>query len=278
MSKLHKKMVALGDMSKRTYDDVVTSCGAPRETVPARFTDIGDGTRSTWSDGLLTITFNFDQEGKYCGIYHHRNIEPYVWLSIFTAIVIIGSLIVGSRMRNSTTEQSMNAGALEALLLGNEEVWLQDNTAGICLLDLDFDGEPELLATGTEIVWYDELDAYYFGDSDIAVYSLTDGAVTLLGGYTTDEYCFLTTLHLFTDADGNRGWYYTSGGEVWLLSLEDGVLTTAAATSMPDISGGDEAMKLIRNESWVLSQNDTPDITLVTEDVAAISAEYFAGE
>jgi hypothetical protein len=276
MSKLHKQMVALGDMSKRTYRDVVAACGEPKETVPAQFTDIGEGTRSTWSNGLLTITFNFDKEGRYCGIFHHRNMEPYVWLSIFTAIVIAGSLIIGANMRKSNAEEALDAASTEALLLENEDVWLSGDTAGACLLDLDFDGRPELLATDTDIVWYDELDSYYFGDSNVSVYALGDGAVTPLGGYTTDEYCFLATLHQFTDGSGNRGWYYTSGGDVFLLSLEDGGVTTSAAASMPDISGGDEAMKLIRNESWVSTLNDAPDTSLVAEDIAAIAAEYFA--
>lgn len=275
MSKLHKKMVGLGNMSGRTYGDVVAACGEPRSTVTARFTDIGEGTRSTWSDGLLTITFNFDREGNYCGIFHHRNIEPYIWLSIISAIIIAGSMIYGAYVRSHAAEESLDAASAEALLLENEDVWLHDNTAGICLLDLDFDGEPELLSTDTDIVWYDELDAYYFGDSEIAAYSLADGKITPLGGYTTDEYCFLATLHLFTDGSGNRGWYYTSGGEVWLLTLENGAVTTTVAASMPDISGGDEGMKLIRNESWVLNQSDAPDTALVAEDVAAISAEYF---
>ncbi|NCB50545.1 MAG: hypothetical protein EOM54_01505 [Clostridia bacterium] len=276
MSKLHKKMVALGDMSKRTYNDVVAACGEPRETVPARFTDIGEGTRSTWSDGLLTITFTFDKEGNYCGICHHRNLEPYIWLSAITAVIIAGSLILGSYMRSRAADETPDAASMEALLVENENIWLHDNTAGICLSDLDFDGVPELLATNTDIIWYDELDSYYFGDSEVAVYSLADGKVTPLGGYTTDEYCFLATLHLFTGGDGSRGWYYTSGGDVWLLSLENGAVTTAAATSMPDISGGDEAMKLIRNESWVSNQSDSPDTSLVAEDIAAITAEYFA--
>jgi hypothetical protein len=152
VSKLHKKMVALGDLSKRTYGDVVAACGEPRETVPALFTDIGKGTRSTWSDGLLTITFNFDREGKYCGIYHHRNIEPYIWLSVITTVIVAGALIFGAYMRRSAAADTPTAESTEALLLENEAVWLHDATAGICLLDLDFDGRPELLATDTEIV------------------------------------------------------------------------------------------------------------------------------
>lgn len=276
MSGLHNKMAALGDLSGRTLGEVIAACGEPSETASVRFTDIGEGTRATWHDGLVTVTLNFDMNGRYCGIHQYRNLGPYIWLSVITVFIISAALIVGAQMRKNAAQRPLDAASLQTLLLDNEAVWLHDATAGICLLDLDSDGTPELLATDTEIVWYDELEAYYFGDSHVAVYSLSGGAVTPLGGYTSDEYCFLATLHRYTGAGGTGGWYYTSGGNVWLLSLEDGAVVTGAAAAMPDISGGDAAMNLLRNEAWVTRLGETPDPAAVEADVAAVAEGYFA--
>lgn len=278
MSKLNKNIVALGSLSGKTYGDVAAACGQPKKTVPCVFSDIGEGTRSTWSDGIFTVTLNFDKDGNYCGVHHHRHLGPYIWIAVITVVLVAAVLIYGAQMRQKAAGSAADPAAMTALILDNESVWLHDKTAGVCLLDLDSDGTPELVATDTEIVWVDELDAYYFGDSTVAVYSLADGAVTPLGGYTSDEYCFLATLHRFTDASGVTGWYYTSGGDVWLLSLENGALVTEPATAMPDISGGDEAMPLLRNEAWVAKFGETPDAATVSADVGAIVDDYFAAK
>jgi hypothetical protein len=100
--------------------------------------------------------------------------------------------------------------------------------------------------------------------------------VTPLGGYSTDEYCFLATVHLATDAGGKKSWYYTSAGDVWLLSLENASVAAKPAVSMPDISGGDEAVSLLRNESWISKLGDTLDTAIVAEDVGAVAAAYFS--
>ena len=72
MSKLHKKMVALGNLSEHSYDSIVAACGEPKEKKSCTFSDIGEGFRATWSDGIFILTLNFNSEGNYCGIYHHR--------------------------------------------------------------------------------------------------------------------------------------------------------------------------------------------------------------
>jgi hypothetical protein len=203
-----------------------------------------------------------------------QQMSLFIWLSVI--IVVIAAVIIGLQVKKNTAGEALDAESLETLLIENEDVWLHDGTAGICLLDLDFDGTPELLATDTQIVWYDELGSNYFGNSDVNVYSLKNGEVTPLGSYSTDEYCFLASVHLFAGANGSKGWYYTSEGDVWLLSLENGSLAAKIAASIPDISGGDEAKSLMRNESWVSNLGDVSDTAAIAEDVKAISAEYFA--
>lgn len=101
VDKLHKRMVALGDLSQHTYDSIAAQAGEPKEKKPCVFSDIGEGTRATWSDGIFTITLNFDADGKYCGIYHHRNWEPYIWLAAITAVIVAAALIVSANMRKN---------------------------------------------------------------------------------------------------------------------------------------------------------------------------------
>ncbi|NLC72329.1 MAG: hypothetical protein GX684_00935 [Ruminococcaceae bacterium] len=102
MSKLHKKMVELGDLSNYTYDELVESCGAPCETCNFEFSDIGMGKRAKWTDGKFTIGLNFKPNGEYCGIYFHRNIEPYIIAIAVTAALIVGALVGAYFMRNSS--------------------------------------------------------------------------------------------------------------------------------------------------------------------------------
>lgn len=101
MGKLHKKMVAMGDMSQYTYEDIVAQCGEPVEKKAVTFSDIGEGSRATWSDKIFTITFNFDPDGHYCGIYHHRNWSPYIWLTAITVVLVAAALIAGAYMRKN---------------------------------------------------------------------------------------------------------------------------------------------------------------------------------
>ena len=100
MSKLHKKMVALGNLSEHSYDSIVAACGEPKEKKSCTFSDIGEGFRATWSDGIFILTLNFNSEGNYCGIYHHRNWQPYIITAIVSVVIIAGALIVGAYMRS----------------------------------------------------------------------------------------------------------------------------------------------------------------------------------
>ena len=100
MSKLHKKMVALGNLSEHSYDSIVAACGEPKEKKSCTFSDIGEGFRATWSDGIFILTLNFNSEGNYCGIYHHRNWQPYIITAIVSVVIIAGALIAGAYMRS----------------------------------------------------------------------------------------------------------------------------------------------------------------------------------
>lgn len=273
MSKLHKKMVALGDMSQHSYDDVVEACGPPKETKPCEFSDIGEGTRSTWSDGLFTITFNFDSEGKYCGIYHHRNWEPYVWLGVVTA-VLVAAAVIGAGIMRANSRPMGDAASLTKAVMDAQEVWRNEDTAGASIVDLDLDGTPELIAVDTEVRYYEELEADYFGACNARVFSLKSGAPTELLSFTPDGYCFVAELYRHSDAEGKVGWYYSSGGEVWRISLADGIAGTEKADGIP---AGAEPVDIMQNESWVNIADNTSAAENIEADISAM-AELWYGE
>ena len=112
MSKLHKKMVALGNLSHHSYDSIVAACGEPKEKKPGIFSDIGEGSRATWSDRVFVLTHNFDADGNYCGIYHHRNWEPYIITAIVSVVIIAGALIGGYFMRQANEAKNSEPGAV----------------------------------------------------------------------------------------------------------------------------------------------------------------------
>ena len=101
MSKLHKKMVALGNLSHHSYDSIVAACGEPKEKKPCTFSDIGEGFRATWTDGIFVLTLNFNPDGGYCGIYPHRNWQPYIIMAVVSAVIIAGALTGGYFMRQA---------------------------------------------------------------------------------------------------------------------------------------------------------------------------------
>lgn len=275
MSKLFKRFTALGDLTQYTYDDFVAACGEPKERKPALFSDIGEGTRATWSDGIFVLTLNFSGEGKYCGIYHHRNWEPYIWLGAVTVFIIAFALIGGAMMRARAANAELDASGVIASLTESMDTWKTDGTAGICLADLDFDGTPELLATDAEFAWDDELAANYFGPSDVSVYTFSDDGLVPAGAFTTDEYCFTATIHRYTDAQGSTGWYCPTGDGLLLLSLSDGSLTVSGPVSGVDTTGGDTSVRLLRNEAWVNPAGAAATAETVKADIAAVAADYF---
>jgi hypothetical protein len=112
MSKLYKKMVALGNLSHHSYDSIVAACGEPKEKKPCIFSDIGEGSRATWSDGVFVLTLNFDADGNYCGIYHHRNWEPYIITAIVSVVIIAGALVGGYFMRQANEAKNSEPGAV----------------------------------------------------------------------------------------------------------------------------------------------------------------------
>ena len=112
MSKLYKKMVALGNLSHHSYDSIVAAFGEPKENKPCIFSDIGEGSRATWSDGVFVLTLNFDADGNYCGIYHHRNWEPYIITAIVSVVIIAGALIGGYFMRQANEAKNSEPGAV----------------------------------------------------------------------------------------------------------------------------------------------------------------------
>ena len=113
MSKLHKKMVSLGNLSHHSYDSIVAACGEPKEKKPCTFSDIGEGFRATWTDGVFVLTLNFSSEGKYCGIYHHRNWQPYIITAIVSVVITAGALIGGYFMRQAN--EAKNSEGSEAV-------------------------------------------------------------------------------------------------------------------------------------------------------------------
>ncbi len=268
MDKLHKKMVALGDMTQHTYESVVAACGEPKTTSECTFTDIGEGTRSTWTDGIFSITFNFDKDGKYCGIYDHSNKEPWLWMLLVTVVLVAGALICGAIFRNGGL-QFLGGGSdsLSDRIIAAEDAWLTDDTAGASLIDLNGDGEPELLSVTTQFEYVEELEADFFGSCQVRIWSVGSDGVKLLATINPDGYCYSAAL-----TGSAECWYYSCGGNIWSLVMDaDGNVTVKVVSGDTDTSGG-TAYKFMANESWVSAgDNITPDINA---DIAAMAEAW----
>lgn len=59
---LRDKMVQLGTLTGRSYQEIVAACGKETSSEYFLFTDIGEGTRKTWKDSRSCVILNFDKD------------------------------------------------------------------------------------------------------------------------------------------------------------------------------------------------------------------------
>ena len=111
MSKLHKKMVALGNLSEHSYDSIVAACGEPKEKKSCTFSDIGEGFRATWSDGLFTVTMNFSADGEFHGVDKATHKGPWITI-IAVTVIIIAAICIGSAFLRAHNASEPSAAAI----------------------------------------------------------------------------------------------------------------------------------------------------------------------
>ncbi len=153
---------------------------------------------------LDSLTVNYDTATGYQNYAH--NVADFKILTDDTAAVIRGDRIFG---RETDSEQ---AESLYSELMSGFDRFYDDEVVGVVLLDMDFDGEPELLVSKkTE------------GEEnqnciDVSVYRLENGEITLLdtiAGITNsafgDNGRSSAVLGLKTLANGKKAWFAMTG-------------------------------------------------------------------
>lgn len=276
MSKLHKRMVALGDLTNHTYSSIVASCGEPKSTKACVFTDIGEGTRSTWTDGVFSITLNFDKDGNYCGIYDHKNREPYIWLLVVTIFIVAGALIGGALMRKGLLDFDLSFPKESSSIAGrviDSKDWYSSKTAGASFADLNGDGDPEFLSVDTEFGYVEELGGDYFGVCQVKVWEVGPKGLKCVSVLNPDGYCFTASM---TNKDGH--WYFVSGSKLWELVMSKG--GEVDAVEVPDnnfsVTEGGEVHMFMENEAWINEKGNTDPN--VREDIKRMAEPWEAEE
>lgn len=153
---------------------------------------------------LSGLTAKYDTETGYQNDAH--SMANFKILTDDTAAVIRGDRIFG---RETDSEQ---AEALYSELMNGFDRFYDEKVVGIALLDMDFDGEPELLVSkkteGEE----------NRGCIDVSVYRLENGEITLLDtimGITNDAFgsngVSSAVLGLKTLENGEKAWFAMTG-------------------------------------------------------------------
>ena len=88
---LKKKMMSLGNLKGRPLSEISSLCGPPQESVDFRFTDIGPGTRKTWTDSRFSVTLNFDKNDICYGVAAQKSLTSEKTGNII--IIVIGIIM-----------------------------------------------------------------------------------------------------------------------------------------------------------------------------------------
>lgn len=152
-------------------------------------------------DGL---TVNYDTETGYQNDAH--SMRDFKILTDDTAAVIRGDRIFGHET------DSGQAGSLYSALMNGFDRFYDDEVVGIVLLDMDFDGEPELLVSkkteGEENQNCVDVSVYRFENGEITlldtITGITNSAFGSNGGSSA-------VLGLKTLANGKKAWFAMTG-------------------------------------------------------------------
>lgn len=109
--KLHEKLIAMGDLEGKRFEDFTAACGEPKEVRDFTFSDIGPGRRATWSDGLFTVTMNFSADGEFHGVDKATHKGPWITI-IAVTVIIIAAIFIGSAFLRAHNASEPSAAAI----------------------------------------------------------------------------------------------------------------------------------------------------------------------
>lgn len=95
-----------------------------------------------------------------------------------------------------STDKNVQAQAAYDTIIGSMDTWCNDNTFDVALIDLDFDGIPELTVLNRA-----KKDVSLY---DLSVYRIFDESIQPI---TTIDNCVLPVVSQYKDSSGNQSWY-----------------------------------------------------------------------
>ncbi len=98
-------------------------------------------------------------------------------------------------------------------VMGDLDTVMTENTNGLTLLDLDFDGTPELLVSNYVKIFENSGNDYHAYGCDVGVYRIENGGLKYIDTiYSVQRavYEITNNLGLITLEDGTKGWFGTS--------------------------------------------------------------------
>ncbi len=179
----------------------------------------------------MTATCYYDtKEGYVNDITYNRYAMGQEVYSYIEDFEIITDDVYSKMTSNFTVEEEDNAEAVKLynVIMDNIDTLCNENTMGVVLLDLDFDGTPEIISTSCN----DSSDAVkdWMRSTETKIYSVKDGGLSyidsLYTGYSD------RTLFLSTAAD-SKSWIFMSARDVetgedadvdYTFTLENGKL------------------------------------------------------
>lgn len=222
---------------------------------------------------IKKLTVSYDSNGN-----NYSNADVISELEIISEDIpyTLRTSFGAAKFEDKSDSGASKAAATYRILLDNIDMFMAEDVVGVNLIDLDFDGTPELLVSKQVLPENVENDSYNIEQCDVAVYSIKDGKpvyIDTLYNSKANVYYNGNVIGLKTTEKLEKKWFYMSRrnlgtGEFsadsnynYLVTLENGKLNyTEVFSERPSVTNPETGETSI--DYYFYGEKIVPEVTV----------------